>query len=81
MTRYLPTLEINLNAAREVWPHRAYMFSGDGWKLQETLVDIDRTRGIRSADDARCLYENTAARLNAEYGRGTVLYRASSAIA
>ncbi len=79
MSRHYPILEINCEAARAVWPRHAYKYVGASWKLAETLVDFDRIKHVKSADEARAMYAATADRLNAEYGKGHTLFRASSA--
>ena len=78
MPQHYPTIELNQNAAREVWPHRAQRYAGFGWKVIETLIDPDRIRHIVSAKEAAHVYAAKAARLNEKYGRGRSLFRASS---
>ncbi len=76
--RHLPVIEINCEAARQIWPRQAYRYAASGWRVVQTMTDVERLRSIASAEDATRFYASTATRLNEEYGSGTILYRAGS---
>ena len=76
--RHLPIIEINCEAARQIWPRHAYRYTAPGWRTVITMTDIDRLRSVAAAEDAKRFWASAVTRLNEEYGRGAVLYRAGS---
>lgn len=76
--QYLPTMEIDRDAARRVWPRHAGQLGGAGWRVCMVQTDVDRIRGIYTAKDAARVFAADAARLNAAYGEE--IYRAGSVV-